>query len=226
MVQDISSFLVGKLLPLEKNDRVLDLCASPGGKTFHAADRLCRLDPSMHPVLSCDLRPDKVMRIEENRRFYHMEDKVTTLLWDATRPGLLETIKQEPFDIVIADVPCSGLGMLGNKPDIRHRLTEKDLESLAALQKEILRQAASYVRPGGTLLYSTCTLNPAENSDQMLWFCENFPFYEDTGSDKEIREAFGLCKYQPYREKKGYSLLPGEYPGEGFYLCRLTKRFE
>lgn len=224
MVQDISSAMVGRLLPLKSGDRVLELCASPGGKTFHAADRLSRIDPDMHPVIACDLSSDKTARIEENRVFYRMEDKVTTCVWDATKPGLLEHLGQEAFDIVIADVPCSGLGMLGNKPDIRHRLKAEDLKALASLQREILTKAASYVKEGGTLLYSTCTLNPGENADQMRWFCEHFPFEEDSSAEQELKEALGGCGYEGFKENYGFSLLPGDYPGEGFYLCRLTRK--
>ena len=224
MVQDISSAMVGRLLPLKSGDRVLELCASPGGKTFHAADRLSRIDANMHPVISCDLSPEKTARIEENREFYRMEDKVTTCVWDATNPGLLERLGQEAFDIVIADVPCSGLGMLGNKPDIRHRLKAEDLKALEVLQREILTQAATYVKEGGTLLYSTCTLNPGENADQMRWFCEHFPYEEDPSAEQELKEALGGCGYAGYNESYGFSLLPGDYPGEGFYLCRLTRK--
>ncbi|MBR5348395.1 MAG: 16S rRNA (cytosine(967)-C(5))-methyltransferase RsmB [Lachnospiraceae bacterium] len=224
MVQDISSAMVGRLLPIKSGDRILELCASPGGKTFHAADRLSRIDPDMHPVIACDLSPEKTVRIEENRAFYHMEDKVRICVWDATKPGLLDHLKQEPFDIVIADVPCSGLGMLGNKPDIRHRLKAEDLKTLEALQREILTQAASYVKEGGTLLYSTCTLNPGENADQMRWFCEHFPYEEDEASASELKDALGGCGYEGYKESHGFSLLPGDYPGEGFYLCRLTRK--
>ena len=226
MVQDISSAMVGRLLPLKAGDRVLELCASPGGKTFHAADRLRRLTPkdgTMEPVIACDLSLEKVEKIEENRAFYHMDDMVTTCVWDATRPDLLDHLGCGPFDIVIADVPCSGLGMLGNKPDIRYRLKPEDLEDLVRLQSAILTQAASYVKPGGTLLYSTCTLNPAENVAQMQRFCERFPFAPDPSAAQEVYEALSGCGYGGFPDSYGITLLPGEYPGEGFYLCRLKK---
>ena len=223
MVQDISSAAVGRMLSLKAGDRVLELCASPGGKTLHAADLLSAVDPKMHPVVSCDLSPQKVQRIEENLTLHHMSGKVRTCVWDATKPGLLEHLDEPAFDVVIADVPCSGLGMLGNKPDIRHRLKAEDPAQLSAIQRDILTQAASYVKPGGMLIYSTCTLNPGENAGQMQWFAEHFPFTEDSTSGEALSSALGRI-YGGYRETFGYSLLPGEYPGEGFYICRWIKK--
>lgn len=223
MVQDISSAVVGRMLSLKKGDRILELCASPGGKTLHAADLLSVIDPDMHPVISCDISAQKVSRIEENLMLHHMNGRVRTCIWDATKPGLLSQLDVPPFDIVIADVPCSGLGMLGNKPDIRHRLKEEDLSELQDIQRKILTQAADLVRPGGVLLYSTCTLNPGENAKQMQWFYEHFPFEEDPESAAKLKAALGGT-YEGYRERFGFSLLPGEYPGEGFYLCRSVKK--
>ncbi len=94
-------------------------------------------------------------------------------IWDATVPD--ESMK-EKADVVLADLPCSGLGVIGRKPDIKYRVTPESLQEVAVLQRRILANAAMYVKPGGRLVYSTCTINKAENEEQAAWFASHFPF--------------------------------------------------
>ncbi len=135
--------------------RILDLCAAPGSKTM--AMKL--LSPRCQ-VVANDLVPEKLRYMRENSERLHAE--VEMVQGDARdfRPEW-----EEAFDVVLADVPCSGLGLMGRKPDIRWRRRPEDLEHLAELQKEILSQAARYVKPGGRLVYSTCTYGHQENED-------------------------------------------------------------
>ena len=117
--------------------------------------------------------------------------------------------------MVIADVPCSGLGVIGKKPDIKYHVTEQSLEEVAALQKEILKNAAAYVKPGGILMYSTCTINPEENEKQVEWICRTFPFTcESMGSS--LPETL-----QKQAETGMVQLLPGVHETDGFFFARL-----
>lgn len=137
---------------------VLDLCASPGGKSVEAA---ILYDAS---VTSCDVSPRKTQRIQENVRRMHLESNISVQVNDAT---VFNPAFADRYDVVIADVPCSGLGVSGRKPDIRRHITEEGMSELADIQKRIIDNATGYVKKGGTLIYSTCTLNPAENEDQV-----------------------------------------------------------
>ena len=201
-IQDAAPYLayrdVLKDLTTQKT-AVLDLSASPGGKTCHVADML-REKGVFGTITACDLTENKLVRIRENiERFGFRE--ITPLVNDATvyRPEWAEK-----FDLVIADVPCSGLGVLSGKPDIKLHVTEESLRELVEIQKKILENALSYVKKDGMLLYSTCTLNPAENGEQIENALKN---RDDFDKQSEI------------------TLLPGvNVNGDGFYLCKLRKK--
>ena len=170
----------------------LDLCAAPGGKTLLAAEKAAK-------VLSRDVSEYKTSYIYENCTRLGLEDKVEVQVWDAT---VRDESKTEWADVVIMDVPCSGLGVLGKKRDIKYNVTPESLESLALLQRQIVENSWQYVKKGGTLLYSTCTIHRAENQEMSRWMCENFPF--------ELEE-----------EKQ---FLPGLSAGDGFYYAKLRRK--
>ena len=122
---------------------------------------------------------------------------------------------------MIADLPCSGLGVLAKKTDLKYKATEQSTKELAGLQREILKNAASYVRPGGTLIYSTCTINPAENIENVHWFLKEFPeFVLDPIADR-------LCStLQNSVEEAGcLQLLPGIHKSDAF-LCQIWKEIK
>lgn len=131
---------------------MIDVCAAPGGKTLHAAQKAGK-DAT---VIACDVSSHKTEQIEENRRRLGVEN-VSVLVQDAR-------LRNESLlgraDVLLADVPCSGLGVIGHKQDIKYRVTRESLEEIQVLQKEIITNVIDYLKPGGTLLYSTCTLNP------------------------------------------------------------------
>ena len=161
VLQDLSSILAVKLAAPEPGAKVLDLCAAPGGKALHAAD----LVGSAGSVLACDLTERKVRLLEENIRrcgFANIRAQQADAL-------VFDREKEAAFDLVIADLPCSGLGVIGRKPEIRFRVGGGEIRSLAALQRDILKNAVRYVKPGGRLLYSTCTLTKEENRDNAAW---------------------------------------------------------
>lgn len=209
-VQDVSSMLVIEAADLQGEELVLDVCAAPGGKALLAAAKL----RGRGRVIACDVTEYKTAKIEENCERLHMQG-VEVRLQDAR-------IKREEFlekaDVVIADVPCSGLGVIGKKQDIKYRVTKESLQEVTRLQKEILKNAADYVKPGGILMYSTCTINPAENEEMTKWLCSSGDFAWEDMSERlpqELREEAGKGMLQ---------LLPGIHPTDGFFFARLRKR--
>lgn len=206
--QDVSSVLAVKLAAPGKGARILDLCAAPGGKSIHAAD----LAGPEGSVLACDLSDDKVKLLEENIRRSGFEN-IKAEKADAT---LYDGAKKAAFDLVIADLPCSGFGVIGRKPEIRYRVKEADILALAALQRQILENAVRYVKPGGRLLFSTCTLTKEENADNAAWLKEQAglrPFNFEAAVPEIFRQA--------YREGC-LQLLPGRIC-DGFFISLFEK---
>ncbi len=169
-IQDQASMQAMAQVKLKKGDVVLDVCAAPGGKSLQACDELCKLGGGR--VTACDISEKKTALIRENAERLGMETLQTSVV-DAT-------VRQEDYvnsaDVVIADLPCSGLGIIGRKADIKYRITKEDLDALCELQRKILQNVSAYVKSGGTLLYSTCTLNPAENEEMAEWIASSLPF--------------------------------------------------
>ena len=228
-VQDPSSALVGELAAPKKGDYVIDVCAAPGGKSLHLADRLC----GTGMVEARDLTPRKISLLEENIARCRLEN-VRAVLQDALA---YDPASRERADILLADLPCSGLGIMGRKPDIKLHADPETERKLAALQREILSVVWQYVKPGGLLIYSTCTIDRLENEENARWFGENFPF-EPLALEDRLPEGFqvldgsegGIVKFQGKtaglsRQKGCLQLLPGEGPFDGFFIS-LFKRQE
>ena len=209
-MQDVSSVLAGHAAAVKSGDRVIDVCGAPGGKSLHVADLL----KGTGHVEVRDISDYKVGLIEENiarAGFQNMEARV----WDALE---LDPAAVESADIVLADLPCSGLGIIGRKPEIKYRVTPEQIKSLAKLQREILSVVWQYVKPGGQLIYSTCTISPEENQNNVKWFLENFPF-EPAGLSGRLPETLDTGSF-----KEGWvQLLPGQYPGDGFFIAALRR---
>ncbi len=210
-VQDLSSAFVGEIADPEEGDYCIDVCGAPGGKSLNIADKLH--GTGMVEVRDLSLR--KINMVQENIErcgFTNIRAKV----WDAlvTDPDSLESA-----DIVIADLPCSGLGIIGRKPDIKYRMTPEKLEALSALQKEILTVIQAYVKPGGRLVFSTCTIDRKENEENVSWFLDHFP-YDCVDLEGKLREKLNLTTM-----KQGYlQLLPGIHPCDGFFIAAFQKR--
>lgn len=196
-IQDLSSMQIAwKAAELEKDrsvKRILDVCAAPGGKSLHLAETFPEAE-----IISRDISDEKIKRIRENAEKYGRSE-IRTEVFDARR---FDEALKESADIVLADLPCSGIGVIGRKPDIRLRLRKEDLDSLAVLQREILETAWRYVKKDGLFIYSTCTVNRQENEEQAAWFAETFPF------------ALVFEK----------QFLPGEDACDGFYLSCFRKK--
>lgn len=154
VVQDESAMLAAAALAPQPGQRVLDMCAAPGGKTTHLAD----LMGNQGHVLACDVDRRKLELLEETCRRLGV-----TIIETKTLAPHGAQAPAGPFDAVLADVPCSNTGVLGRRPEARWRLKPGDLHHLAALQSRLLLQACARVRPGGAVVYSTCSIEPEEN---------------------------------------------------------------
>lgn len=212
-VQDVSSMLAVEAACIEKGQTVLDLCAAPGGKSLHAASKLA----GTGKVFSFDITEAKLLRMEENRRRMRREN-METAIGDAC---IYREELRQAADVVLADVPCSGLGVIGRKPDIKYHATEQSLAEITALQKKILQNAAAYVKPGGILLYSTCTVVPQENEKMVEWFCREFPFVPENMRGhlpEELPEELLADA-----ETGMLQLLPGVHESDGFFFARLRR---
>lgn len=164
-VQDAGSYILCKNVP--KGENILDACSAPGGKSIFLSELYTDAR-----ITSCDISEDKISKIEEN--IARMKAKnITTKIADAT---VFNPEFEEAFDVVLADVPCSGLGVIGKKQDIKYRITEEGLNELYSLQKKIINNVSKYVKKGGYLVYSTCTVNKKENEDLIEAFISNSGF--------------------------------------------------
>ena len=203
-VQDISSQLCALAVGAQNGERVLDVCAAPGGKTFTIAE----LMNGTGEIVSCDLHPKRVGLIKGGADRLGLEN-VTTKTNDATvfneELGL--------FDRVLCDVPCSGLGVIRRKPEIRFKKPQ-DIAQLPKIQYKIASTTAKYLKDGGTMIYSTCTLSKEENENVVKKLIEKDGLVPEKLPDE-------LQKYS----KDGFSvtLLPGEINSDGFYFARLRK---
>ena len=211
ITQDVSSMLAAEAAAPKKGDYVLDLCAAPGGKSLHLGD----LMEGFGTVDARDVSEYKVSLIEENIArlgSINVQAKVS----DAT---VFDADSEFLADIVLADVPCSGYGVIGHKPDIKARISAQKQKDLVALQRRILDNAAEYVKPRGVLVYSTCTIAKEENEENMLWFLQNHPFVLES-LDPFLPEAL-----HSESTSLGYlQLLPGLNDTDGFFIARFRRK--
>jgi len=164
-VQDVASMLVCERAGIQAGNKVLDVCAAPGGKSLHAASKGAIVE-------SRDVSKYKVSLIEDNKKRLGV-DKLNTVVWDAT---VFDGRAVEQADVLIADVPCSGFGVIGRKPDIKRNVTEEGMASICQLQKDIVDAVWKYTKVGGTMMYSTCTLRKAENDNMVEYITSNYPY--------------------------------------------------
>ena len=206
-VQDPAAKLSVLCADVQPGENLLDCCAAPGGKSFAAAIAM----QGQGSITSCDVHSHKIDLIAKGAARLGLTN-ISAHQQDATE---FCVDWQDKFDRVIADVPCSGLGIIRKKPDIRY----KDLTSLAelpALQEKILHNAARYVKPGGLLLYATCTLVWEENEGMVERFLRAHPEF--------TTESLPLPVNFPENESGMLALVPGEYDTDGFFFCRLRRK--
>lgn len=194
-VQDISSMMVAEYAAPKEGDCCIDVCAAPGGKSIHLAEKL----RGTGHVEARDVSEQKVALIDENIKRCQLMN-ITAKCQDAT---VLDEASVRTADVLIADLPCSGLGVLRRKTDIKYRMNPEGEGSLVALQRQMLSVVCEYVKPGGTLIYSTCTIHAAENEENARWFEQTHPeFTLDV-----MRQMF-----------------PEEQLGDGFFIAKFKRK--
>lgn len=194
-VQDVSSMLVSLWAEPKEGAQVIDVCAAPGGKSIHMAELL----HGTGMVEARDLTEYKVSLIEENIE----RCGLTNIRAKQADARALEEDSVGKADIVIADLPCSGLGVIGKKPDIKYKMSEAKCAELAALQREILHTVQNYVKSGGVFMYSTCTINPQENEENVQWF---------------------LKEHADFELERQQQILPKKGKNDGFFLARMVRK--
>ena len=203
-VQDEASQICAEALGAEKGERVLDACACPGGKSFAIALRM----ENEGTLLSCDLHKNKLSLIERGA-----EGLGITIIETRERNAAKPDEECGEFDRILCDVPCSGLGVIAKKPDIR-RKKEEDIERLPEIQAQILRESAKHLKRGGTLVYSTCTLNPKENKEVVEAFlAENKDFALVPFKIGALEASEGMKELFPHIHKT-----------DGFFIAKLTRK--
>ena len=205
-IQDVGSYMLVKNVPF--GDKILDTCSAPGGKSIFLSERY----PNAK-ITACDISEDKISRIKENIERCKASN-IDVKICDAT---VFNPEFEEAFDVVVADVPCSGLGVIGKKQDIKYRLTDESLESLYELQKNIIDNVSKYVKKGGYLCYSTCTVNKKENEEQIERFLSKNDF------------EYSVLSFVPENMKErinngSLSLMQGIDDSDGFFISVLKKR--
>lgn len=208
-IQDISSMLVGQVSGVKDGDVCIDVCAAPGGKTMHIADL-----NQKGKIIACDVSEYKVSKITENidRNKY---SNVVAKVKDATE---FDEELEGTADLVIADVPCSGLGIIGKKTDIKYRVTKEGMSELVALSKKILSNAVRYLKPGGTLMFSTCTMNKQENEEVRNWIIDELHL-KPVSIKENLGEAI-LKEDTSDMAKDGHLQMFITDDHDGFYLAK------
>lgn len=207
-VQDESSMLVASVLDPKPNEKVLDICAAPGGKSTHMA----QLMKNQGEILARDIYEHKLNLIRENVNRLGIKN-INTQIWNATE---IDLSKIEYYDKVLVDAPCSGFGIIRRKPELRYNKTDEDIVEISNLQFEILKAASKYVKENGVLVYSTCTIEEMENEQLINRFLkENKDFSIEKINNQKMSNLVderGLVK-----------LYPNVIGTDGFFIAKLRK---
>ncbi len=220
-VQDESAMLVSLVADPKPGEVIADVCSAPGGKSCHMAE----LMGNTGTIYACDINISRLKLIEQNAKRLGITI-IKTLQADASKPFVWEAGELSEFDIVLADVPCSGLGIMRKKPEIRINMTHEKITGLYDLQRDILTNASALVKPGGVLIYSTCTLNPKENDERINEFLlsSNSEFaLEDFSSLIPVK----LKEIDPQISENArtgmITLFPDKHGSDGFFIAKMRR---
>lgn len=206
-IQDESSQLVAPTLGIEGTEKILDACSAPGGKTLHMASYL-----SSGKIIALDLYDHKLQLIEEAASRLGLADKVQTKKLDARK--VFQEFGKDAFDKILVDAPCSGIGLLRRKPDIKYNKENADFLSLQKIQLEILDSVCQSLRKGGIIAYSTCTIFSQENGQVVSKFLESHPNFEQVILKHERKDIL----------KDGCILItPEQYGSDGFFISQFRR---
>ncbi|MFC0296317.1 16S rRNA (cytosine(967)-C(5))-methyltransferase RsmB [Geobacillus jurassicus] len=212
-IQDESSMLVARALDPAPGERVLDCCAAPGGKTTHIAERM----DGRGEVVAVDIHEHKIKLIEQQAQRLGFGN-IKTLALDSRRLG--EQFAPESFDRILVDAPCTGFGVIRRKPEIKYTKGKEDVAALVEVQQAILRAAAPLLKKGGTLVYSTCTVEREENEEAVARFLADHP---DFSLDDRLAERLPE-PVRPHVKGGMLQLLPHHFDSDGFFIARLRKK--
>ncbi len=208
-VQDLASQLCCMVLGAGEDSLVYDVCASPGGKTFTIAQHM----KSTGKIISCDLYPHRVSLIAQGAQRLGLENIEPTVRDASVR-------EEAEADLVLCDAPCSGFGVIRRKPDIMlktEQAAQEEIKAISAIQRDILSASAALVKKGGVLVYSTCTLNPAENEENARWFAENNPEFEPM--------PFEMPRWVSCKNEEGMAtIFPDREGADGFFISRFRRK--
>ena len=214
-IQDESSMLVGFAVNPKPGMSVLDTCAAPGGKTTHLAEKM----GNEGVIIALDIHPHKLKLIQENANRLGITIIHTKQADARDLPADLSTA---PFDRILVDAPCSGFGVIRRKPDLKWQRQEKDIAAIAQMQVEILKQAAGWLKPGGTLIYSTCTVDPEENARLVHRFLDE---NQEFSLDSSLIQDMPTVLHPHFHKSGGYiQILPHHFGSDGFFISRLKKQ--
>ncbi|MBG9979796.1 16S rRNA (cytosine(967)-C(5))-methyltransferase RsmB [Facklamia sp. DSM 111018] len=209
-IQDESSMLVAPLGLIQGDEEVLDACAAPGGKATHIASLL-----SEGHLTALDISARKLKILADHAERMGLSDRISLKAMDALK---FEGLSQKLFDVIYLDAPCSGLGLMRRKPEIKYVKTMADIQSLSRIQSDLLNHLSTLLKPGGYLIYSTCTLSVEENENKIESFVEEHTHFEvDEINPEEILDDSLITD-------KGYiRIWPHDHGTDGFFICRLKK---
>ncbi|RSD28068.1 16S rRNA (cytosine(967)-C(5))-methyltransferase RsmB [Mesobacillus subterraneus] len=214
-IQDESSMLVAHALGIKEEEVILDACAAPGGKSSHIAEKL----GNSGKVISLDLHEHKVKLISQNAERLGLEN-IEARKMDSRQAA--EHFEKNSVDRVLLDAPCSGLGVMRRKPDMKYTKKEQDLSQLQSIQLSLLDSVALILKPGGTLVYSTCTVDREENQEVVEKFLhEHQDFERDLTLAERMPEAI-----RPLITGHDVQILPQDFGSDGFYIACLRKKVE
>lgn len=206
-VQDIAAQLAAGLLEVQPGQRVLDVCAAPGGKTAHILEQ----QPDIGEMVAVDIDENRMLRVGENLRRLGLNTKL--IVADAAKPD--DWWDGKPFDRILLDAPCSATGVIRRHPDIKLLRRESDIAALTTLQKTILNAIWPLLVSGGTLLYATCSVLKQENEDQIVDFLSAHEDAVELPITTDEWGIPGIC---------GRQIMTGESSMDGFYYARLVKK--
>ncbi|OIK15230.1 16S rRNA (cytosine(967)-C(5))-methyltransferase RsmB [Bacillus sp. MUM 13] len=213
-IQDESSMMAAYALGASGNDMVLDCCAAPGGKTTHIAEGL-----STGQVTALDLHEHKVKLIKEQSERLGLRN-IKVLAYDSRK--VQEVFNKEGFDRILVDAPCSGLGVMRRKPDVKYTKSKDDIMRLSVIQQNLLEAAAPLLKKGGRLIYSTCTVDREENDEVAEAFLAANPDFE---MDTELKDRMpdGI---KPFAVNHKIQVLPQDFGGDGFFIASFRKKVQ
>lgn len=211
MVQDLSAGFTVRLLNPQPGQMVLDACAAPGGKTTYLAEKM----KNEGKIEAWDIHEHRTHLIEQNANRLGITI-IHAMVQDATQ---LNSAYHEKFDQILLDVPCLGIGVIRKKPDIKWQKKEEDISEITIIQKKILQTVQDYLKPGGELVYSTCSILKEENEEVVNDFLVKYPHFEIL-HENEISMKY----FQKYQDKQGFYQIDPSPENDGFFMAKLRKK--